>query len=99
MFLILLGDVGWVAKLPSENFRGFLIGPEATAAETETVLTLHSAAFRGPKIVARSFTLTSSSMSSVSTVLILLSVMLMISAEFTLKTWFFRLFFSSAWSS
>ena len=38
MFLILLGDVGWVA-LPSENFRGFLIGPEATAAETETVLT------------------------------------------------------------
>ena len=37
-------------------------------------------------------------MSSVSTVLILLSVMLMISAEFTLKTWFFRLFFRSACS-
>jgi len=98
MFLILLGDVGWVA-LPSENFRGFLIGPiEPTADETETVLTLHSATFRGPKIVARSFTLTSSSMSSVSTVLILLSVMLMISAEFTLKTWFFLLFFRSGWS-
>ena len=132
MFLILLGDVGWV-PLPSENFRGFFIGPaDPTADETETVLTwrkkaiaeilqhsctlrivhiipcvslriclnftLHSATFRGPKIVARSFTLTSSSMSSVSTVLILLSVMLMISAEFTLKTWFFRLFFNSGWS-
>ena len=38
MFLILLGEVGWV-PLPSENFRGFLIGPEPTAAETDTVLT------------------------------------------------------------
>ena len=38
MFLILLGDVGRV-PLPSENFRGFLIGPGATAAETDTVLT------------------------------------------------------------
>jgi len=99
MFLILLGDAGWAALLPSENFRGFFIGTEPTADETETVLTLHSATFRGPKIVARSFTFTSSSMSSVSTVLILLSVMLMISAEFTLNTWFFRLFFRSAlWS-
>jgi len=95
MFLILLGDVGRV-PLPSENFLGFLIGPGATAAETDTVLTLHSATLRGPKIVALSFTLTSSSTtSSVSRVLILLSVMLMISAEFTLNTWFFRLFFNS----
>jgi len=95
MFLILLGDVGRV-PLPSENFLGFLIGPGATAAETDTVLTLHSATLRGPKIVALSFTLTSSSTtSSVSRVLILLSVILMISAEFTLNTWFFRLFFNS----
>ena len=44
MFLILLGDAGWAALLPSENFRGFFIGTEPTAAETETVLTCNKKA-------------------------------------------------------
>jgi len=81
MFLILLGEVGLV---PSEYFRVLLTGVTETAvAETETVLILDSATFLGPNIVALSLTLTASSISSV---LILLSVMLTISAELTLKT-------------
>merc|ERR1719427_1494244 len=58
MFLILLGDVG---LLPTENFCCFTESLLILSVLADTILTFDSENFLGPKILARSFTFTLSS--------------------------------------